>query len=113
MIARARSGAAGTPLDTVATTAPALANTAAAGQARYVDIAGARNTASAGVAAGGTVIPLTAAPNGVQVGQQVRFAGHATVYTVAAVGAGNVTLGAGLTAGVAASEDGELHRHRR
>lgn len=104
MIAPGAVGSVGTPLDTVATTAPALANSAAAGQTRYVDIAGARNTASAGVAATGTVIPLSAVPAGVQVGQQVRFAGHATVYTVAAVGAGNVTLGAGLTAGIAVGE---------
>jgi flagellar hook-associated protein 3 FlgL len=97
-------GSGGTPLDTVATTAPALANNAAAGQTRYVDIAGARNTASAGVAAAGTVIPLSAVPNGVQAGQQVRFAGHATVYTVATVGAGSVTLTGGLTAGIAANE---------
>jgi flagellin-like hook-associated protein FlgL len=104
MIAPGAVGSTGTPLDTVATTAPALANTAAAGQTRYVDIAGARNSASAAVVAGATVIPLDAAPNGVQVGQQVRFAGHATVYTVAAVGANDVTLSAGLTAGVAMDE---------
>jgi flagellar hook-associated protein 3 FlgL len=104
MIAPGAVGSVGTPLDTVATTAPALANSAAAGQTRYVDIAGARNSASAGVAAAGTVIPLNAVPSGVQVGQQVRFAGHATVYTVAAVGASDVTLGAGLTAGIAADE---------
>ncbi len=104
MLAPGAVGSAGTPLNTVATTAPALANNAAAGQARYVDIAGARNSASAGVAAAGTVIPLNAVPSGVQVGQQVQFAGHATVYTVAAVGAGSVTLGAGLTAGIAAGE---------
>jgi flagellar hook-associated protein 3 FlgL len=98
-------GLAGTPLDTVATTAPALTNSAAAGQARYVDIAGARHTASAAVAAGGAVIPLGAPPNGVQIGTQLRFAGHATVYTVAAVGPGNqVTLGVPLTAGVANGE---------
>jgi flagellin-like hook-associated protein FlgL len=36
---------------------------------------------------------------------QLTFAGHATVYTVAAVGPGNqVTLGAGLTAGIANGE---------
>ena len=104
MIDPGKIGTVGTPLDTVATTAPALANNVAAGQARYVDIAGAKNTASAGVAAGGTVIPLSTAPAGVQVGQQVRFAGHATVYTIAAVGASNVTLSAGLTAGIAANE---------
>jgi flagellin-like hook-associated protein FlgL len=104
MIAPGAVGSTGTPLDTVATTAPALANAAAAGQTRYVDIAGARNAASAAVIAGATVIPLDAAPNGVQVGQQVRFAGHATVYTVAAVGANDVTLSAGLTAGVAMDE---------
>jgi flagellar hook-associated protein 3 FlgL len=97
-------GATGTPLDTVATTAPALANSAASGQERYANIAGAKNTASAVVAAGGTVIPLDAAPNGVQAGQQVRFAGHATVYTVASVGANSVTLTGGLTAGIAANE---------
>lgn len=98
-------GSAGTPMDTVATTAPVLANTVAAGQARYVDIAGARNTAGAATGAGATVIPLAAAPAGVQIGTQLTFAGHATVYTVAAVGPGNqVTLGAGLTAGIANGE---------
>jgi flagellar hook-associated protein 3 FlgL len=98
-------GSVGTPLDTVATTAPGLVNTAASGQQRYVDIAGARLTTSAAAAAGATVIPLSAAPNGIVAGTQVRFAGHATTYTVAAVGPGNqVTLGAALTAGVANGE---------
>ncbi|HEX2113831.1 MAG TPA: flagellin, partial [Alphaproteobacteria bacterium] len=75
------------------------------GQARYVDIAGARHTASAAAPIGSTVIPLAAAPNGVQVGTQVKFAGQATLYTVSAVGPGNqVTLSAPLTAGVANGE---------
>lgn len=105
MIEPGEIGTAGTPLDTVATTAPALVNTAASGQERYVDIAGARHTASAAVAAGATVIPLSAAPNGIVAGMQVRFAGHATAYTVTAVGPGDqVTLGAALTAGVANGE---------
>ena len=98
-------GATGTPLDTVNTTAPALANTVASGQARYVEIAGATNTANGAIAAAATVIPLNSAPNGVVAGTQVKFSGQATVYTVAAVGPGNqVTLTAPLAAGVANGE---------
>jgi flagellar hook-associated protein 3 FlgL len=98
-------GATGTPLDTVAGSAPALVNTVASGQQRYVDIAGSRLTASASAAIGATVIPLSAAPNGVVAGTQVSFSGHATVYTVASVGPGNqVTLSAPLTAAIANGE---------
>jgi flagellar hook-associated protein 3 FlgL len=104
MIAPGSVGAAGTPLNIVATTAPALANSAAAGQARYVDIAGAKFTVGTATAAGATVIPLTGAPNGVVAGQQVQFAGHATVYTIASVGPTSITLTGPLTAGVAVNE---------
>jgi flagellin-like hook-associated protein FlgL len=98
-------GAAGTPLDTVNGTAPALANSVASGQARYVQIAGATNTANGAAAAGATVIPLNSAPNGVVAGTQLKFSGQATVYTVASVGPGNqVTLSAPLGAGVANGE---------
>lgn len=98
-------GAAGTPLDTVNGTAPALANSVASGQARYVQIAGATNTAGAAVTAGATVIPLNSAPNGVQAGTQIKFTGQAMVYSVASVGPGNqVTLTAPLGAGVANGE---------
>lgn len=98
-------GSAGTPLNTVAATAPALVNTAASGQVRYVDIAGAKLTTSGAIAAAATVIPLSAPPNGIVAGTQVRFAGHATTYTVASAGPGNqVTLTAGLTAAVASGE---------
>jgi flagellar hook-associated protein 3 FlgL len=98
-------GSAGTPLDTVATTAPALTNSAASGQERYVAIAGARLTASAATAAGATVIPLSTAPNGIVAGTQLRFEGHTTTYTVTAVGPGNqVTIGTPLTDAVAIGE---------
>jgi flagellin-like hook-associated protein FlgL len=98
-------GAAGTPLDTVAGAAPAMTNTVASGQARYVQIAGATNTASGAIAAAATVIPLNSAPNGVVAGTQLKFAGQPTTYTVASVGPGNqVTLSAPLAAGVANGE---------
>jgi flagellar hook-associated protein 3 FlgL len=98
-------GATGTPLDTVNGTAPALANSVASGQQRYVQIAGATNTANGAAAAGATVIPLNSAPNGVVAGTQLKFSGQATVYTVASVGPGNqVTLSAPLGAGVANGE---------
>jgi flagellar hook-associated protein 3 FlgL len=98
-------GAAGTPLDTVNTAAPALANSVASGQARYVQIAGATNTANGAIAAAATVIPLNSAPSGVVAGTQLKFSGQATVYTVASVGPGNqVTLTAPLAAGVANGE---------
>ena len=98
-------GSAGTPLDTVNGTAPALANSVASGQERYVQIAGATNTASGSIAAAATVIPLNSPPNGVQAGTQLKFSGQATVYTVASVGPGNqVTLSAPLAAGVANGE---------
>ena len=98
-------GGAGTPLDTVAGAAPAMANSVASGQARYVQIAGATNTANGAIAAAATVIPLNSAPNGIVAGTQLKFAGQATTYTVASVGPGNqVTLTAPLAAGVANGE---------
>src|SRR5690349_11904908 len=98
-------GATGTPLDTVAGAAPAMANSVASGQARYVQIAGATNTANGAIAAAATVIPLNSAPNGIAAGTQLKFGGQATTYTVASVGPGNqVTLTAPLVAGVASGE---------
>jgi flagellar hook-associated protein 3 FlgL len=98
-------GATGTPLDTVAGAAPAMTNSVASGQARYVQIAGATNTANGAIAAAATVIPLNSAPNGIVAGTQLKFAGQATTYTVASVGPGNqVTLTAPLVAGVASGE---------
>jgi flagellar hook-associated protein 3 FlgL len=98
-------GAIGTPLDTVAGTAPAMTNSVASGQARYVQIAGATNTANGAIAAAATVIPMNSAPVGIVAGTQLKFAGQPTTYTVASVGPGNqVALSAPLAAGVASGE---------
>lgn len=105
MISPGAVGTAGTPLDDVATGAPALANTALSGSERYVAIAGAKDNTTAAVAAGATVIPVAGPPAGVQAGMQVKFEGHATAYTIASVGPGNqITLTGPLTAGVASGE---------
>ena len=106
MIEPGEVGSAGTPLDDVATGSPVLANTALSGAERYVAIAGAKDTATGPLAIGATVIPVAGPPAGVQVGMDVRFEGHATAYTVAAIGPGNqITLSAPLTAAVAAGEE--------
>jgi flagellar hook-associated protein 3 FlgL len=98
-------GTAGTPLDTVATGAPALANTTASGQDFYNRIAGNTGTTTAVAAIGATTINVSGPPSGVQVGSEFKFAGHATVYTVTGVGAGTITIaGPGLTAAVASGE---------
>lgn len=98
-------GAAGTPLDTVATGAPALANTTVSGEDRYYRIAGTTGATSAPAAAGATTIPVSGPPSSVVVGSQITFEGHATVYTVTGVGAGTISIaGPGLTAAVAGSE---------
>jgi flagellar hook-associated protein 3 FlgL len=98
-------GSAGTPLDTVATGAPALGATATTGDARYNRIAGATDSATAAALAGATTINVAGPAAGVQAGMQVKFAGHSTLYTITAVAAGQITVaGPGLTAGVANGE---------
>lgn len=98
-------GTIGTPLDTVATGAPALGATSTSGDARYNRIAGATDTTTAAAAAGATTINVAGPAAGIQAGMQVKFAGHSTLYTIASVSAGQITIGGpGLTSAVANGE---------
>jgi len=116
MIPPGEVGAVGTPLDTVATGAPALAGTAASGADRYTRIAGTTGALAGPALAGATTINVAGPPGGVVPGMEVTFPNDPTPYTITAVGAGTITINAspplppgGLTAPLTGTETVTYH----